>query len=101
MQFQDSMNDRTELLQRYIQSYAAPYMIDCNLESNWPVQRAKTYNVIYEILKSVTSQTPVALMSSLMKRGDRGDSFDAGSEDGEECIHHVILIGVGLIGTES
>ncbi|KAG0097234.1 hypothetical protein BGZ93_003190, partial [Podila epicladia] len=60
-QFQDSMKERTELLQKYIQSPAAPYMIDCNLQSNWPVQRAKTYNVVHDILKSATTQTPVEL----------------------------------------
>ncbi|KAG0320739.1 hypothetical protein BG000_003458, partial [Podila horticola] len=70
-QFQDSMKERTELLQRYTQSSAAPYMIDCNLQSNWPVQRAKTYNVVHEILKSATSQTPVALKSPLMKKTPR------------------------------
>ncbi|KAG0075850.1 hypothetical protein BGZ93_011144 [Podila epicladia] len=75
-QFQDSMKERTELLQRYIQSSAAPYMIDCNLQSNWPVQRAKTYNVVHEILKYATSQKPVALRSPLMKKTPRMVSID-------------------------
>ncbi|KAF9309628.1 hypothetical protein BG003_009528, partial [Podila horticola] len=75
-QFQDSMKERTELLQRYIQSSAAPYMIDCNLQSNWPVQRAKTYNVVHEILKSAIGQTPVALKSPLMKKTPKMVSID-------------------------
>ncbi|KAF9274706.1 hypothetical protein BGZ74_004266, partial [Mortierella antarctica] len=75
-QFQDSMKERTELLQKYIQSSTAPYMIDCNLQSNWPVQRAKTYNVVHEILKSATSQTPVALKSPLMKKTPKMVSID-------------------------
>ncbi|KAG0318010.1 hypothetical protein BG000_004360, partial [Podila horticola] len=75
--FQDSMKERTKLLQRYSQSSAAPYMIDCNLQSNWPIQRAKTYNVVQEILKSATSQTPVALKSSSMKKTPRMLSIDS------------------------
>ncbi|KAG0348333.1 hypothetical protein BG005_011607 [Podila minutissima] len=64
-QFQDSMKERTELLQEYIQSSAAPYMIYCNLQSNWPVQRAKTYNVVHDILRSAIGQTPIELGRSL------------------------------------
>ncbi|KAG0092285.1 hypothetical protein BGZ92_010340 [Podila epicladia] len=75
-QFQDSMKERTELLQKYIHSSAAPYLIDCNLQSNWPVQRAKTYNVVHEILKSATSQKPVALKSPLMKKTPKMVSID-------------------------
>ncbi|KAG0016157.1 hypothetical protein BGZ81_011366, partial [Podila clonocystis] len=69
-QFQDSMKERTELLQRYryIHSGATPHMIDCNLQSNWPVQRAKTYNVVHDILKTAIDQTPMALKSPPMKK---------------------------------
>ncbi|KAF9327194.1 hypothetical protein BG006_009467, partial [Podila minutissima] len=75
-QFQDSMKERTELLQRCIQSSAAPFMIDCNLLSSWPIQRAKTYNVVHEILKSAISQTPIALKSPLMKKTPKMVSID-------------------------
>ncbi|KAF9379130.1 hypothetical protein CPB97_009147 [Podila verticillata] len=60
-QFQDSMNERQKLLQRYTQSTATPYLIDCNLQSNWPVQRGKTLNVVHDILLAATMQTPVNL----------------------------------------
>ncbi|KAG0334615.1 hypothetical protein BG005_004824, partial [Podila minutissima] len=76
-QFQDSMKQRTELLQKYIQSSAAPFMIDCNLQSNWPVQHAKTYNIVHEILRTAIGQTPVALRSPLMKKTPRMLSFDS------------------------
>ncbi|KAG0026516.1 hypothetical protein BGZ81_006294, partial [Podila clonocystis] len=76
-QFQDYMKERTELLQRYIQSSAAPYMIDCNLQSNWPVQRAKTYNVVHDILKTAIEQPPMALKSPLMKKTPKMVSIDA------------------------
>ncbi|KAF9371686.1 hypothetical protein CPB97_001781, partial [Podila verticillata] len=75
-QFQDSMKERHELLQRYIQSSAAPYMIDCNLQSNWPVQRAKTYNVVHDILKNAIAQIPLALKSPLMKKTPKMVSID-------------------------
>ncbi|KAF9277933.1 hypothetical protein BGZ74_003227, partial [Mortierella antarctica] len=75
-QFQDSLKERIKLLQKYIQSSAAPFMIDCNFQSNWPVQRAKTYNVVHEILKSATSQAPVALKSPLMKKTPKMVSID-------------------------
>ncbi|KAF9313160.1 hypothetical protein BG006_004219, partial [Podila minutissima] len=75
-QFQESMKEKTELLQRYIQSSATPLMIDCNLQTNFPVQRAKTYNVVYEILKSAISQTPIALKSPLMKKTPKMVSID-------------------------
>ncbi|KAF9204278.1 hypothetical protein BGZ59_001148, partial [Podila verticillata] len=65
-----------ELLQRYIQSSAAPYLIDCNLQSNWPVQRAKTYNVVHDILKTAIAQKPLALKSSLMKTTPKMVSID-------------------------
>jgi len=51
-------------------------MADCNLQSNWPVQRAKTYNVVHDILKSTTSQTPIALKSPLMKKTPKTISID-------------------------
>ncbi|KAF9381035.1 hypothetical protein CPB97_007984, partial [Podila verticillata] len=75
-QFQDSMKERQELLQRYIQSSDAPYMIDCDLQSNWPVQRAKTYNVVHDILSAATSQAPIALKSPLMKKTPKMISID-------------------------
>ncbi|KAF9325900.1 hypothetical protein BG006_010634, partial [Podila minutissima] len=67
-QFQDSLKEGIKLLQKYIQSSTAHFLIDCNLQSNWPVQRAKTYNVVHEILKSATSQMPIVLKSPLMKK---------------------------------
>ncbi|KAF9369973.1 hypothetical protein CPB97_003122 [Podila verticillata] len=70
------MKERQELLQRYIQSSANPYMIDCNLQSNWPVQRAKTYNVVYDILKTATSQAPLALKPPLIKKTPKMVSID-------------------------
>ncbi|KAG0357097.1 hypothetical protein BG005_003914 [Podila minutissima] len=75
-QFQESMKEKTELLRRYIQSSATPFMIDCNLQTNLPVQRAKTYNVVHEILKSAISQTPVALKSPLMKKTPKMVAID-------------------------
>ncbi|KFH69374.1 hypothetical protein MVEG_04187 [Podila verticillata NRRL 6337] len=75
-QFQDSTKERQELLQHYIQSSAAPYLIDCNLQSNWPVQRAKTYNVVHDILKTTVGQTPLALKSPLMKTTPKMVSID-------------------------
>ncbi|KAG0014533.1 hypothetical protein BGZ81_000410 [Podila clonocystis] len=71
------MKERTELLQRYIHSGATPYMIDCNLQSNWPVQSAKTYNVVHDILKTAIHQTPVALKSPLMKKTPKMMTIDA------------------------
>ncbi|KAG0026314.1 hypothetical protein BGZ82_009539, partial [Podila clonocystis] len=76
-QFHDYMKERTELLQSYIRSSAAPYMIDCNLQSNWPVQRAKTYNVVHDILKAAIDQTPMALKSPLMKKTPKMIAIDA------------------------
>ncbi|KAF9392178.1 hypothetical protein CPB97_003503 [Podila verticillata] len=76
-QFQNSMTERQELLQRDIQTSAAPYLIDCNLQSNRSVQRAKTYNVVHNILKTAISQTPVALMSPPMKKTPNMIAFDA------------------------
>ncbi|KAF9323149.1 hypothetical protein BG006_001728 [Podila minutissima] len=75
-QFHDSMKERQELLQRYIHSSAAPYLIDCNLQSNLLVQRAKTYNVVHDILKAASIQTPIALKSPLMKKTPKMDSID-------------------------
>ncbi|KAG0328280.1 hypothetical protein BG000_000552, partial [Podila horticola] len=66
-QFQDSMKERHELLRRHIHSSAASYMIDCNLQSNWPVQRANTHNIVRDILAAATVQTPVILVSSGQK----------------------------------
>ncbi|KAG0339541.1 hypothetical protein BG004_006772 [Podila humilis] len=67
-QFHDAMKERQEILQRFISSTANPYLIDCNLQSNWPVQRAKTYNIVHEILKTAVKQTPIKLKSPLMKK---------------------------------
>ncbi|KAG0076091.1 hypothetical protein BGZ92_002584 [Podila epicladia] len=75
-QFQESMKERQELLQRYLQSGAKPYLIDNNLTSNWPVQRAKTQNVVHDILLTATSAKPIALKSPLMKKTPKMVSID-------------------------
>ncbi|KAF9309952.1 hypothetical protein BG003_009118 [Podila horticola] len=75
-QFQESMKERQELLQRYIHSGAKPYLIDNNLTSSWPVQRAKTQNVVYEILQAATNAKPIALKSPLMKKTPKMVSID-------------------------
>ncbi|KAF9371685.1 hypothetical protein CPB97_001780 [Podila verticillata] len=66
--FQDSMRERQELLQLTIESKATSYLIDCNFQSDCPVQHAKTQNVVQNILKDATSQTPIVLKSPLMKK---------------------------------
>ncbi|KAG0026310.1 hypothetical protein BGZ82_009535 [Podila clonocystis] len=67
-QFQDSLRVKQNLLQPSSKSKAFSHLIDCNLESNWPVHRAKTMNVVHDILKSAIGQTPIALKSPLMKK---------------------------------
>ncbi|KAG0031510.1 hypothetical protein BGZ82_006957, partial [Podila clonocystis] len=74
--FQDSMKERQELLQRYIQSGSETYLIDNNLTSNLPVQRAKTQNVLHDILKAATEKKPIALKSPLMKKTPKMVSID-------------------------
>ncbi|KAG0017339.1 hypothetical protein BGZ81_010784 [Podila clonocystis] len=75
-QFQDSMKERQDLLQRYIQSGSETYLIDNNLASNLPVQRAKTQNVLHDILKAATEKKPIALKSPLMKKTPKMVSID-------------------------
>ncbi|KAF8924887.1 hypothetical protein BGZ52_007621, partial [Haplosporangium bisporale] len=74
--FQDSMKERQELFQRCIRSSAAPHIIDCNLQSNWPVQRAKTYNVVHDILNTAIGQTPIVLKLRIMKKIPKMVSID-------------------------
>ncbi|KAF8981351.1 hypothetical protein BGZ52_002957, partial [Haplosporangium bisporale] len=75
-QFQESMKERQELLQRYIQSGSDTYLIDNNLQSYSPVQRAKTQNVLHDILKAATNHKPIALKSPLMKKTPKMVSID-------------------------
>ncbi|KAF9375505.1 hypothetical protein CPB97_011406, partial [Podila verticillata] len=75
-QFHESMKERQDILQRYIKSGSATYMIDNNLESYSPVQRAKTQNVLYDILKAATNHKPVVLKSPLMKKTPKMLSID-------------------------
>ncbi|KAF9368493.1 hypothetical protein CPB97_004551, partial [Podila verticillata] len=67
---------RQEILQSYIKSGSATYMIDNNLQSYSPVQRAKTQNVLHDILKDATNHTPIALRSSFMKKTPKMVSID-------------------------
>ncbi|KAF9403866.1 hypothetical protein BGZ94_004486 [Podila epigama] len=68
-QFKESMKERQDILQRYIQTKAVPFLIDCNLDNaKLPVQQAKTQNTISDILRAAIKQTPVELSSPLMKK---------------------------------
>ncbi|KAF8950606.1 hypothetical protein BGZ52_001995 [Haplosporangium bisporale] len=75
--FQDSMRERQELLQLTIESRATSYWIDCNFQGDCPVQHAKTQNVVHNILKAATSQTPIVLKSPLMKKTPKMVRIDA------------------------
>ncbi|KAF9373682.1 hypothetical protein CPC16_001726 [Podila verticillata] len=67
-QFHDAIRKRLDFLELHTQSKATSYLIDCNVQSDGPVQRAKTNNVVRDILFAAAKQKPVAVKSPLMKK---------------------------------
>ncbi|KAG0026313.1 hypothetical protein BGZ82_009538 [Podila clonocystis] len=65
------------LLPPYTQSTASSYLIDCNFQSDKPVQHAKTYSVVRDILFSAAKQSPIALKSPLMKKTPTMVKYDS------------------------
>ncbi|KAF9379132.1 hypothetical protein CPB97_009149 [Podila verticillata] len=69
-EFQNTTKKNLDLLRQLTQP-TATFMIDCNLQSKWPVQRGKTYSVVRDILLAAAKQKPVALKSPLMRKTPR------------------------------
>ncbi|KAG0014534.1 hypothetical protein BGZ81_000411 [Podila clonocystis] len=68
---------RMALLPPHTQSTATSYLIDCSFQSDKPVQHAKTYSIVRDILFSAAKQSPIALKSPLMKKTPTMVKYDS------------------------
>ncbi|KAG0320506.1 hypothetical protein BG000_003538 [Podila horticola] len=67
--FQEYIQERNDILRAYLPSKVQPFLIDCEVQSRWPVRQGKTQIVIREILSAATTQkAPAAKGSVLMKK---------------------------------
>ncbi|KAG0016159.1 hypothetical protein BGZ81_011368 [Podila clonocystis] len=76
-EFQASLKEGQERIKNKVQSMPPWYLIDCDIQSNYPpVQRARTMNVIHHILIAASKKKPIALTSPMMKKTPRIVSID-------------------------
>ncbi|KAG0012331.1 hypothetical protein BGZ81_001649 [Podila clonocystis] len=65
--------------QQATQRSSAPYLIDCDFQTKWPVRRGKTQNVIRDILSAAVNQAePAAIDQSMMKKTPKMIAIDTG-----------------------